>query len=395
MAIKTNDFKTKTMCIERENPSVGNYWGMALDIGYSGVKGMSPNKVFCFPSYARKTTQQMLSLGTLEDDNIQYKDGVTGDIWLVGPAAIDIMDSDDTNDSMNSLFGRNRYFSELFMVLARTGMALGLIKNNYGASDGKNIVVQTGLPPAYLKSDTPLIKEALSGNHVFSLKIGNSHWINFNFTLSENHIKVMPQPMGTLISVASNMDGSNIPEAVNYFKKKLIIFDPGFGTLDIFNISNGFIDTFETFDDLGMKRVMKETSDKIFEQYQTEIPVLAMQKYLKEGQIRRFDRKQRKTTMEPFADILEKESKAICMEALARIDNTYNNFINHDYFVVTGGTGEAWYSYIKEYFKNMNTLTIIPGNQNDNLPYIFSNARGYYIYLLKHLEHITKINQKS
>lgn len=392
MAIQTNDFKTKTMCINRKNPTAGNYWGIALDIGYSGVKGFSPNKVFCFPSYARKTPQQMLSLGTLDENNIQYRDGVTGDIWLVGASAIDIMETNDTKDSVNSLFGRNRYFSDMFLVIARVGMALGMLKNDFGSSDGKDIVVQTGLPPAYLKSDTPLIKEALAGNHEFSVKVGNARWVNYKFTLSENNIKVMPQPMGTLISISSNMDTTNVPEASDYFSKRLLIFDPGFGTLDVFNITKGYVSSSpDTFDDLGMKRVIQETSDKIFERYHTEIPVLAMQKYLGEGYIRCFDRKKHCTKNEPFADILEEESKRICMEALARIDNTYNSFIDHDYFVVTGGTGEAWYPTIKEYFKDMNSLTIVAGNQNDNLPFIFSNVRGYYIYLLKQLQKLASI----
>ena len=384
--IETINFKTKTFNLERENPMVDGYWGMSLDIGYSGVKILSPNKVCCFPYYARKITQQMLSVGETNPTSIQYKDGQSSDIWLVGEAAISAMDVEDTKDSANALYGRNRYFSEMFLVCSRVGMALGMMPNKYGSYENKKLMVQTGLPPAYLKADSPLLKEALSGNHDFSIKVGNSKWVHFNFTLPESNIMIMPQPMGTLMSVASRMDGSSIPEAALYFKKKLIIFDGGFGTLDDFNISNGIIDSYETFDDLGMKRVMKETSERIFEKYHTEIPVLGMQKYLESGMVRCFNRKLRQTTNESFADILEKENEKVCREALARVDNIYNSFINHDYFVVAGGTGEAWYPIIKQYFKNMSTLTIIPGNQNDNLPYIFSNARGYYIYMLQNIK---------
>lgn len=393
--INTCDFKTKNCCIDRKNEMVDGYWGMAIDIGYSGVKGFSPNKVFCFPAYARKTDQEVLSIGNVNNDCIQYRDDETKAVWVVGASAIEMLDVSDTRDSVNAVFGRNRYFSEMFLVIARTSIAIGMMDNEYGNSKGKKLVIQTGLPPAYLRSDTPLIKEALAGTHKFSIKIGNSKWINYDFTLAENSIWIMPQPMGSLVSVSSNSDGSHIPEAAQYFNKKMLIFDPGFGTLDIFNINRGRIDSYETFDDLGMKRVMIETTNTIFEYYHTEIPVLALQKFLDEGTIRCFDRKAHKATKRPFGEILEKKSKEVCQEALARIDNIYNNFIDHDFFVVTGGTGEAWYPYIKEYFKDMDTLHIIPGNQNDNLPYVFSNVRGYYLFLLTNLRHSKAINDQK
>lgn len=62
--------------------------------------------------------------------------------------------------------------------------------------------------------------------------------------------------------------------------------------------------------------------------------------------------------------------------------------IDHDYLVVAGGTGDAWYDYIKDYYGGMDNLTIIPGNQNDtSLPFIFSNVRGYYMFMLGDLRH--------
>ena len=56
------------------------------------------------------------------------------------------------------------------------------------------------------------------------------------------------------------------------------------------------------------------------------------------------------------------------------------NLIDYDYLIITGGTGAAWLDQIRDKFKTMNTLTIINGNQNDNLPFIYNNVRGYYLY---------------
>ena len=51
-----------------------------------------------------------------------------------------------------------------------------------------------------------------------------------------------------------------------------------------------------------------------------------------------------------------------------------------DYLVITGGASDAWKVQIQEFFQGIETLKIIRGNQNHDLPYIFNNVRGYYMY---------------
>ncbi len=378
--INTSNFKTKTVSLERKNVMVEDTWGIALDIGYSAVKGISPNSVYSFPSYAKKVVNDSITFGTPAATDIQYKDSVTGEMWAVGGFAQDMIVTDDSNDSIAGLYGRNRYFSPMFKVITRVGLALGMIANDYGNPAGKNLVLQTGLPPAYLKSDTELLKEAISGEHKFEIKVGTRAWKSFDFTLPEENIRVMAQPMGTLLSIATDNAGKLVPDAKKYFSSRMLIFDPGFGTLDVFNISNRLIESYETFDNLGMKRVLQETSEGIFDKYKVEITIPAMQKFLQDGNVTTFNRKERTTKREPFGDILEECSKKVCLEALDQVGTIYNNLIDHQYLVITGGTSAAWKEIISEYYGGMETLTIIEGNQNDNLPYIFSNVRGYYMY---------------
>lgn len=384
--MNTASFKTRTIFTERKNESVDNYWTIALDIGYSAVKGFSNNMIYCFPSYARKITSPMLNFGDANFSDIQYKDNTTGEIWAVGEAAQNMIFSDETKDSVESLYGRNRYYSDMFKVIARVGMALGMIKNKFGDPTGKPLILQTGLPPKYIKSDSEMLKDALAGTHDFSIKRGSKPWISFSFSLPQNNIFIMAQPMGTLFSIATDNKGNQIPEAKKYFKSNMLIFDPGFGTLDTFNIRNSTIASSETRDDLGMKRVLSETVAEIYNLHKQEVSVPAMQKYLEKGTIMVQDRKNRISTNVPFGNILEQANKKICFEALKNIDSLYNGLFDHDYLVVTGGTGAAWNAYIKEYYKGLSNLTIIPGNQNDNIPYIFSNVRGYYLYLISRLK---------
>jgi hypothetical protein len=49
--------------------------------------------------------------------------------------------------------------------------------------------------------------------------------------------------------------------------------------------------------------------------------------------------------------------------------------------IVTGGTGDAWMPIIRENMKDMETVTIIGGNENEpDLPMVYSNVRGYFLY---------------
>ena len=60
-----------------------------------------------------------------------------------------------------------------------------------------------------------------------------------------------------------------------------------------------------------------------------------------------------------------------------------DDLLDMDYLVVTGGTGEAWWHMIKDEFKGLKSLTVLSGNENSDLPFTFSNVRGYYFYLYR------------
>ena len=106
MNTTTERFKTKTEFIERENLSVDNIWGVALDIGYSAVKGISPNSVYRFPSYARKS-KQLLSFAEPEESDIYYRDMESGEIWVLGERAQSLITLEDTTDSSLALYGHH------------------------------------------------------------------------------------------------------------------------------------------------------------------------------------------------------------------------------------------------------------------------------------------------
>lgn len=380
--MSSKEFKTRTEIKNRVNAGSEKNWVMGLDIGYSAVKLFCANKAAVFPSYARKINENSLVLKEASETDIRYRD--KDGVWVIGNLAYEKVNASEAVDSETELFSRNRYYSPMFKVISRTGLAIGLMANTFGNPQGKNIKVQTGLPPKYM-NDANVLKESLAGHHEFELKVGKAPWQKFNFTLATDDIYVMPQPLGSLVSASTNREGKQVPEARNYFSAdEVVIFDPGCGTLDDYTVRNGSVDDWNTFSKLGMHEVFARTCDDICKAYGREILVPELQNYLTSGEVKVVvDKREMKREIRSFEGILEENSKKVCLEAIEQMKSVHNYFDSCDYIIATGGTYDAWAPIFNAVFKDMDGLKIVPGNINDpELSNIYSNVRGYYFYLL-------------
>ena len=385
----SQEFKTKTILQPRNNPSTEKYWGVAIDVGYSAVKVFSPNIIASFPSYAQKVEYGYAdrSFGNLEKTFIAYRDENKNEYYVGAHAQNDVKVT-DSNNSTAALYVRDRWSSPETKVITRVGLALGMMKNQFNDPSGKILHVQTGLPAEYMSMDMDDIKSVFIGHHEFMIKLGSNNWMPFSFDVLPENFAIMPQPMGTLVSVATDKNGGSLPEASKYFSSNLLIMDPGFGTLDTFNISNHFISTPpKTWDNLGMLRVLQETQKLIKADKDVTIPIPAMQKILGNGY---FMTKLNKQTMKrdqvDITPYLSEANKNVCKEAIDTINGCYNFLQDMSYLVITGGTGAAWLGYIQNFYKEMDSLKVIDGAANDTIPAIFSNVRGYYMQQLNNLK---------
>lgn len=374
---KTQDFKIKTKFIERDNGTVEGAWICGIDIGYSSVKVYSPNAIAMFPSFAEKDNSRQI--GTPGPNFIKYKNLITGEEWIVGDVAQKNIRQSDTSYNDNSLYGRERYDDPMFLVLIDTALGLSCRKNKYGDPSGKTIKIESGLPSAYLDSDKPLLTKALSGRHHFSLRVGAGPEEIFDIDIKDSDIDIMEQPMGTLMSIAINNEHRFIREANDFFNKNVIIFDGGHGTLDTFVIKSNRVLDRQTFPEYAMKEVLGKTIDRIRNELNIEVSPVAIQKALESGHVIKHDRFSSENI--EFSNILKEENEKTFNDAIENIGRSYPLF-EYDYFVITGGTGAAWINKIKDKLKGVTGLQIIDANQNDpDLPFDFSNVRGYYMFL--------------
>ncbi len=376
-------YRTRTEIIERDNGKLDGVWDLAIDLGYSAVKLIAPNKVACFPSYAVRIDEEIQYLQGAPESSIMYRNNETSELWLVGEFAQNQMLTSSSDDSERVMYGRDRYGEPMFNVVMTTGFGIALMDNKYYSRANDHIIIQTGLPEGYLR-DTPLLRDAMQGHYDFSIKVGNGAWTDFKFDIETSDVFVMSQPKGSLFSICTKNDGSMHEDVKKYLSSNAIIFDPGFGTYDLFIINNGAVVKGDTTQNLGMRRVFHETSQIIKEKYGVSIPVPAMQKYLETGKVRSIDRATLATKEYNFEEILRATSDKVCQEAISRMFKAVGGveqIIDYNYLIVTGGTGAAWLPIIKEKLKNITTLSIIPANQNDgSLALLYSNVRGYRYY---------------
>lgn len=379
--INLKDFNSAQEIINVKSPIRTN-WIVAIDIGFSSVKGMSPNKRFCFPSYVRKIEETLMAV---EEDDIYYRD--FEGTYLVGTKAQDLVRASETNDT-SSLFDRNRYFTKEFLILARVAMAIGFEDNNERRKHPQlKPFIQTGLPTAYLKEDAPKIKKTFSKPGKYEIKIGNKQWKKYENNIKFDDVKVMPQPSGTLNSIMIDNNGNYREDRKTMLSQNLLIADAGFGTFDPYGLVNREVVLKESIDNLGMKTILERASELIYKDQNVDIKISQMRKYMKAGFFKIVDIENmtnQKVMLEPY---VEKASNAVAEEAAKKLWDMSGYFRDYDMLIMTGGTGAAWFEYFKEKFKDMEGLEIIAGNDGcPEIPIYYANVRGYYLSAFRRLK---------
>lgn len=380
--MNTADFRIRSEVIDRKMPSiVGNnqYKGktiVALDGGYGSLKGVSPERLFIFPAFAKRIDRELEAVGAVRAFDIQFRNNETGELWLVGQSATSMITRDDVDSTTDaSMYTRYRYDSPAYRAIMATGLAIGCI----GAKDNE-IYVQTGLPAIYKERDEEKLIKALTGDYNISIKFGNKEWLDFRFSLPADHIFVMEQPQGTLCGCAYGPDG---PTSIgrDILTSATIIMDIGFGTEDIFSIRSGYKNAHQTYNDTAMHSVFEAVLKELSKQYPIETRVFEMQNYLESGKLPYFDVDNFQMRDLDFAEILEQKNRELCEKSIRRLMQDYDNLIGYKYLIVTGGTGECRFAQIQDMLKGLPNLKVIPGNLvYPEIPFCFSNAFGYYAF---------------
>ena len=388
---KTSCFQARLEHVDKPMKKVNGTCLVAVDIGYSTVKYFSGFSRGAFPSYAYKVPQFNSKDGirAMGGQSVyQIYDYLTDSLWVFGDDAFDYVTNSDISSVEETIYSRERY-DEDYRILTCAGIALATM-SGCKLTKKNSVYLHTGLPHRYLKEDSCKVLDSLIGEYNFKFSKNGKDWIDFNFTLDENNIKITSQPSGTFRSILVNDDMKPMSYTSQVYSGSTLIIDPGFLTLDCFTYTKGkMVGEGITDKKYGMKAVfdnaIQQANKYCAENNLVPISELSAVEFQKQTLSKGFfyarDPKgiPQKIDLYPFlAESVEKLGK----DAIKKIAKTLPmKFIDYDFVILTGGTGHVWYDIFENYISVYAPDTkLFKGNYADHYESsIYANVRGYYI----------------
>lgn len=352
---------------------------IALDVGYGGVKVFSMNGMHSFPSVLFKVKKDTVFLDNETD--IKYIDE-EGNLWYVGDRARDSLEAGSRQIDSDEFFSSKRLDTDEFLILLRTGIYLGLCNENFDYSlKGKKIRISTGLPEEDVERDSSRLRKIIAGHHHFQISIGGREFKKVNFDIDENDIEILSQPLGTIYSMAFDLKG-NIPREDLIVEKNVLVLDGGMYTFDTYLSNRADQGISKTWEEFAMYEVYTKVRDIIKEKTGRFINEFDIEKYMADerhpGDIR-YEGKQRYY----FGDNYLQTLKYMAEKLVKKLNRTYDNFNDIDTVIVTGGTGKAYYPYLKQLI-SVDELMLAERNDADlgKFDAVFSNVVGFFKFLV-------------
>lgn len=388
---KTNCFRARVEHVDKPMKKVNGTCLVAVDIGYSTVKYFSGFSRGAFPSYAYKVPQANPQEGirAMGGQSVyQIYDCLTDSLWVLGNDAFDYVNKLDMNTVTDTLYSRNRY-DEDYRILTAAGIALATM-NGCKLTKKSSVYLHTGLPHRYLKEDSWKVIDSILGEYSFRFSKNGKDWIDYNFILDENNIKISSQPSGTFRSILMDDNMKPMSYTAKLYSGSMLIIDPGFLTLDYFTYIKGkMIGEGSTDNNYGMKAIFDNAIFRInkhcSENNLTPISELSAVEFQKQTLSKGFFYARDKHGIPQQVDLypfLTEAVESFGKEAIKKIARTLPlDFIEYDVVVLTGGTGKVWYDIFDDFLKiNAPNTTLLRGNSADHYESpIYANVRGYYI----------------
>lgn len=330
---------------------------IAVDPGFDTIKVVANGKFFKFPFNTEKTDEKKISNMSVADDFILYRNK-DNETWRIGQYARELIfekkDSFDVEEKMKNFYSEKRFVCDEFTIGLRTAIAIAVDKLKlYESLNNITIYIMVALPHSVRDNYSTQVRSVLSGNHDYYVRIGKEYEEEFSFFIDENNIFTVSQTVASILGETSDDDG-NIDEDKFYYLSDgpTLVIDGGFYTIGEVAVDRGgSIDEEKTFSDTehAMKNINMEIAKEL-EPQRPDIKYYVIEylmskndgkiKYLKDGKAEIID-----------LNILKKEKiKEMSHRFIESLNEKYNNLLDFNYVLVTGGTGARYYEYLVEYY---------------------------------------------
>ncbi|MGM9934247.1 ParM/StbA family protein [uncultured Clostridium sp.] len=330
---------------------------IAVDPGFDTIKVIANGKFFKFPFNTEKTDEKKISNMTVADDFILYRNK-DNETWRIGQYARELIfekkDSSDIEEKMKSFYSEKRFVSDEFTIGLRTAIAMAVSELGlYDEINNINIFIMVALPHSVRDNYSTQVKSILCGNHDYFVKIGKEPEEEYTYIIDEDNIFTVSQTVASILGETSDDDG-NIDEDKFYYLSDgpTLVIDGGFYTIGEVAVDRGgSINEEKTFSDTehAMKNINMEIAKELEDQ-RPDIKYYVIEylmtkndgkvKYLNDGKADIID-----------LNILKKDKiKEMSYRFIESLNKKYNNLLDFNYVLVTGGTGACYYDYLKEYY---------------------------------------------
>lgn len=330
---------------------------IAVDPGFDTVKVVANGKFFKFPFNTEKTDEKKISNMTVGNDFILYRNN-DNETWRVGQYARELLyekkDSYDIEEKMKSFYSEKRFVSNEFTIGLRTAIAMAVLKLNlYKEINDFKIYIMVALPHAVRNNYSTQVKSILCGNHDYFMRIGKGKEEEYNFFIEKDNIFTVSQTVASILGETSDDEG-NIDEDKFYYLSDgpTLVIDGGFYTIGEVAVDRGgSINEEKTFSDTdhAMKNINIEISKEL-EKHRPDIKYYLIEYLMTKNEGKLKYLKNEKAQIIDLNTLKKEKIKEMSSKFIESLNRKYNNLLDFNYVLVTGGTGSRYYEHLKEYY---------------------------------------------
>lgn len=328
---------------------------IAIDPGFDSLKVAANGKIFKIPFSVQETDERKLTDYGLRQDFLLYRDAV-GTTYRVGSYARELIfehkSQSEIDRKMEGFYTEERFTSQEFLVGLRVAIALAMDANGMAGDQNPEIFMMVALPHAVRQKYAASVTGTVAGPHRFSLTHGENPEKSYLFTIQEDHVFTVSQTIAAIIGETSD-DSGNINQDKFFYLTEgpTLVVDGGYYTTGLVSVSRGgSVDDNMTESDTehAMKNVNIAIAEAVKDR-RADIRHYVMEYLIQNSSKIRYMNNGKAETIDLAALRVEK-AKEVCASLINHINQRYNNLLDYNYVMVTGGTGAVFYQQMLDYY---------------------------------------------
>lgn len=382
---------------------------IALDPGFNGGKIVVNQQLFILPSAIKDITEELHKYPIIPRDKNHVRLKFNDRIYLVGDYASKSLLNEDNNnadDEKNDLYNIAKFGTELFHAGLIAMLGYGLykyeeysiekdIENPFKISeiDKWELCVGVALPHEFQDDIwNKHVKKYLHDKHNFTLHIGADLEINYNFELKEENCVYNSQAVCALISVITDDFGNatdNTKSILDYLP--VLVLDGGYKTFGMFKLSKDrSIGNAESNTKYAMHNIHEDVA-AIIRKDNENIKSYMIEEYYNTNELIYYQDENGEFKSHNVREIRDEITEKTAKKLIDYLVIKYNKLLDIKMIVVSGGTGAAYYDYIKDFADkrpNLKGKTILTdvGFNGEKCDPVYAIAIGLYKAMISSMQ---------